>query len=112
MQNLGYKPLSSYYVKLTNGLSTYKNSEASQDAPTKVVPQRSSQSYQKQNVGYKNSSQSGQTQRPSAEKYRQIRQQQGQTNTGYKSSSSSSAQNKRPSAEKYRQMRQSGQVKN
>ena len=107
MQAKGYKPLKNYYIKI----ASVENS-TSEQSDTQY-----SQTQQQRSYGNTNSSSSGQK-RPSAEQYRNMRQQQaGQSkstqngNSSYSGTSrtygnSSSNGQKRPSAEQYRNMRQ------
>ena len=95
MKDLGYKPLNNYYIKLSNNFNLINSQQ-----PT-VQAQSKSRDYQIPTA------KNNQERRPSAEKYRQLREQAGQVSKNQQSQYRQSAQQgKRPSAEKYRQIRQ------
>lgn len=95
MKDLGYKPLNNYYIKLSNNFNLINSQQ-----PT-VQAQSRSRDYQIPTA------KNNQERRPSAEKYRQLREQAGQVSKNQQSQyRQSSQQGKRPSAEKYRQIRQ------
>ena len=105
MKELGYQPLSIYYISNLNATVTVQTPAKSEQQRTNATNQNTSQNKRPSKEQYQKmreqSSSGGQTQtkRPSAEQYRKMREQSGNTNRG-------TVQNKRPSAEKYRQIRQ------
>ena len=104
MKNLGYKPLSTYYIKINPSSAAAPAAE-----PVTQTTQTTNKQKQSQENYTNNKPQTTGQKRPSAEQYRKMRQQSGQ-NTGVKnrnsSYSKSSGGQRRPSAEQYRKMRQ------
>ena len=91
MKNLGYKPLNNYYIKIS---------------AINIPPNQPNVQLQTQQRTYtKNTSQANEQRRPTAEQYRKIRKEKGQSSNNQYRNSSTNTQ-KRPTAEQYRKMRQ------
>ena len=104
MKDLGYKPLSDYYVKISPA-KIQQNYNVDTQTTSKTVQnteKRPSAEKYREMRGQTQQRPSAENKRPSPEKYREMRQSGGSTQT-------SSPENRRPSAEKYREMRQQAQ---
>ena len=95
MKNLGYKSLDNYYIKIS----------AVNIPQIEPTVQQSTQ----QRTYTKNNSQTNMQKRPTAEQYRKILEERGQSSNKQYRNSSTNGQ-RRPSAEQYRKMRQQGQT--
>jgi len=106
MKNLGYKPLNNYYVKVTSPILNIQPTVKQDNIQNKKIYQNSDNQTSR---------------RPSAEQYRKIRQQAGQSNQNKNlrnntnnsnqrrynnSSTNTSSQKRRPTPEQYRKIRQ------